>query len=304
MEPTFRNNQKFTCMCFSLADYTNKHIDEIKGWSDVSYLVCSEEINREGVPCLSGYVEFSKQKTWATIKKWGDGRVEWERKPEKCSNQEIACLFMKGEQTDEDWKKYKWTSPLFGRNAKFFEIGEFSPIRQVYRSNTGTKSEFRLIFSEKNDFKNDISNLVTSPCKDDYEIYVEEISGKITSFGTRPNHNSKIRIVAKNPVGLTGKKIYNLIQSDLLVSVDTSVKHGNHEDIVIDEYVTFGEQDILHDHFVYRPPCKNMFTSTIDSNNISFKVFFSLPHEKIKAYQTTTQVKTLDLSFVIVFKKK
>lgn len=93
-----------------------------------SYFIIGKEVGEKGTPHLQGYLEFENQIRWSTLKKkWN--AIHWE---EPFDQESSIKYCMKGEQPKDDWKKNKWNSPLWGKNADFIEEG--TPKKQGERT--------------------------------------------------------------------------------------------------------------------------------------------------------------------------
>lgn len=64
--------------CFTLNNYTNEEVEQIKGWSSnrAKYVIFGEEVGEEGTPHLQGYVEWKKKIRFTAITKINP-RISW-----------------------------------------------------------------------------------------------------------------------------------------------------------------------------------------------------------------------------------
>ena len=115
--------------CFTLNNYTEnqcKFINEL----ECAYCVYGFEFTEQKVPHLQGYIEFTKAKTFNTMKKL---IPEWHVEGRRGNAKDASNYCKKGEQPHKEWEKYKEKGANFGKNAKFNERGVLSTDRQGAR---------------------------------------------------------------------------------------------------------------------------------------------------------------------------
>lgn len=106
--------------CFTLNNYTEDDLEEIKWWT-VSYLVFGYETGENGTPHIQGYVEFNETKRLTTLKKLHT-RIHWEMR--KGNRLQASNYCKKGKQSHKEWEELAELGPNFGLEAIVFERGK------------------------------------------------------------------------------------------------------------------------------------------------------------------------------------
>lgn len=79
MNHKFNINKKYSNLCFTLNNYYDVDVKEIKNTLDKArYYVIGYEVGDKGTPHIQGYVEWGKQVTGKFLTKICDGRIHWE----------------------------------------------------------------------------------------------------------------------------------------------------------------------------------------------------------------------------------
>lgn len=77
----FNPNKKYSNLCFTLNNYFDIDIKEIKSaFKNTRYYVMGYEIGKSGTPHIQGYVEYGRQVLGKTLTKICDGRIHWENR--------------------------------------------------------------------------------------------------------------------------------------------------------------------------------------------------------------------------------
>lgn len=94
-----------------------------------TYLIAAREKGKNGTPHLQGFIRFKEKKrlSWITHNvfvstKTGKGRASWFLCGGTAEQNIVYCK--KGEQSKEEWLKFKEKGPNYGLNADFIEIGD------------------------------------------------------------------------------------------------------------------------------------------------------------------------------------
>lgn len=111
---------------FTIPNYTED--DEPKNLEMFTYLVLGKEVGEGGLKHLQCFCILKEPLKFAAMQmlfpRWRNLQNP------KCSEETNALYCKKGEQSHEEWEKFKAKGPNFGKNANFFEHGECPSYRK------------------------------------------------------------------------------------------------------------------------------------------------------------------------------
>jgi len=120
---------------FTIPNYTEE--DEPKNLDMFTYLVLGREVGEGGLKHLQGFCVLQEPLKFAAMQmlfpRWRNIQNP------RCSEETNAAYCKKGEQSHDEWEKFKLKGPNYGKNADVFEHGECPAYRKKGSENGAKK---------------------------------------------------------------------------------------------------------------------------------------------------------------------
>ncbi|AXQ65873.1 MAG: putative viral replication protein [Circoviridae sp.] len=129
---TFQQNKQYRNIVFTVNNYDDNSMVQLREWGQVSYCVAGKEISETGTPHLQGYVEFKNPVKGSLILKKMPG-FHLEPRYQKSTSKQTSDYCKKGTLEKFEWLSKGIAAANYGRNAVVEEWGTLS-LPQGYRT--------------------------------------------------------------------------------------------------------------------------------------------------------------------------
>lgn len=117
------NGDRRTRWVFTWNNYPLDYLEKLRNMPDMEFVKAGlEKAPSTGTPHIQGFVRFHKPKRLSDVRRGLPEIGFWEISEAK--DQVVINYCCKGEQSKEEWKKYRHNGPNYGLNADVFTLGD------------------------------------------------------------------------------------------------------------------------------------------------------------------------------------